>query len=76
MTSLYCDLLYGCKLLDFLFFWYFYCMHFLKSFYFLSIASLLCFFFPFFDSTHGISFHFDFYSIREKNVAYFEEFEK
>jgi hypothetical protein len=45
---------------------------FLFSFYW----KLAMFFFFFFDNTRGISFHFYFYSVREKNEVYFENLEK
>jgi hypothetical protein len=48
-------------------------MHLLKSLYFNSIGSLLCFFF---DNIHGLSFHFYLYSVREENTFHFENFEK
>jgi hypothetical protein len=50
-------------------------MHFLKSFYFFSIGSLLWFFFL--DNIHDFFFfHFYLYSVREENTFYFEIFEK
>jgi hypothetical protein len=42
--------------------------------YFLYIGSFLQFFFP--DNTHGLSFHFYLYSVKEKNAFDFENFEK
>jgi hypothetical protein len=30
----------------------------------------------FFDNTHGLSFHFYLYSVRDENTFYFENFEK
>jgi hypothetical protein len=49
-------------------------MHLLKSFYFISIGSFLWFFF-FLDNTHGLSFHFYLYNVREEKTFYFENFE-
>jgi len=49
-------------------------MHLLKSFFFLPIGSLLFYFI--FDNIHGLSFHFDLYSVRDENTFYFENFEK
>jgi hypothetical protein len=40
------------------------CMHLLKSFFFLPIGSLLFYFI--FDNIHGLSFHFDLYSVEMK----------
>jgi hypothetical protein len=73
MTYLYNNLLYGWNLLDFLFFGIF-VAHILKSLYFLSIGSLLLLFI--YDKTHGLSFHFHFYNVKDENPFYFEEFEK
>jgi len=50
----------------------FYCMHLMRSHYFLSIRSLLCFFF---DNIHGLSFHFYLYNEKDENIFYFEKFE-
>jgi hypothetical protein len=50
------------------------CMHLLKSLYFLSIRSLLWFFF--FDNIHGLYFHFYLYSVGKENAFHFEKFEK
>jgi hypothetical protein len=48
----------------FCFFLNFCCMHLLKSFYFLSIGSLLLYFI--FDNTHDLSLHFYLYSVRDE----------
>jgi hypothetical protein len=56
------------------FFFNFFCIHLLKSFYFLSIGSLL-FYFIFYNN-HGLSFHFYLYSVIDENTFYFENFEK
>jgi hypothetical protein len=57
------------------FFWYSCCMHLFKSFYFLSIRIHLWGFF-FWDNTHGLSFHFYLYSVKEENAFYLENFKK
>jgi hypothetical protein len=49
-------------------------MHLLKSFYFLSIGSLL-FYFTFDNNTHGLSFHFYLCNVKDENTFYFEIFE-
>ncbi len=49
------------------------CMHLFKSFYFLSIGSSL--WVIFLDNTHGLSFHFYLYNVKEENAFYFENFE-
>ncbi len=67
MTYLYNNLFYGCNFLDFLFLKKNCCMHLLKSFYFLSIESLLCFYLQ-----HSWLF---LYSVRDENIFYFEKFE-
>jgi len=51
-------------------------MHLTKSFYFLSITSLLFLIYFWFDNIHGLSFHFDLYNEKDENVFYFEKFEK
>jgi hypothetical protein len=48
-------------------------MHLLKSLYSLSIGRLSWFFFC---NTHGLSFHFYLYNVREENALHFENFEK
>jgi len=76
MISFYNDVLYGWNLLDFLFLYFCY-MHLLKFRYFLSIGSLLWFFFLlFWDNIHGLSLHFYLYNVREENTLHFEIFER
>jgi hypothetical protein len=48
-------------------------MHLFFKNYFISIGSFLWFFF--FDNTHGLSFHFYLYSVKEEKTFYFENFE-
>jgi len=75
MISLYNDLLYGWNLLDFLFlkilvtciFW---------NLFILFLLEVAMVFFLFFDSTHGLSFHFYLYNVKEENALHFENFEK
>jgi hypothetical protein len=73
MIFLYNDFLYGWNLLDL----------FLKKFLLHASfeISLFSFYWKlamvfFFDNTHGLSFHFYLYNLKEKNALHFEIFEK